>query len=113
MKLSSHKYHIFVNATGGIRASEPAADLAVVAALLSSFADKVVPPNTVLFGEVGLAGEVRRVSRIEARIAEAAKLGFKRVIVPASNFDTRTSVKGIDIKGITNVKELTSLLFNC
>jgi DNA repair protein RadA/Sms len=110
LQLGDHD--IFVNATGGIRASEPAADLAVVAALLSSFADKVVPPNTVLFGEVGLAGEVRRVSRVEARIAEAAKLGFKHVIVPASNIDTRTSVKGIGTKGIANVQELTSLLFD-
>ncbi len=106
-------HDIFVNAAGGIRATQPAADLAVVAALLSSFMDRVVPQGSVLFGEVGLAGEVRRVSRAEARIAEAARLGFKHIVFPASNQqDASTTPKGVKTRSVTNVKELGSVVFD-
>ncbi len=73
---------VYLNVAGGLRIAEPAADLAVAAALVSSLADRPVPPMTVFFGEVGLGGEVRAVANSEARMKEAAKLGFERVIAP-------------------------------
>jgi DNA repair protein RadA/Sms len=75
---------VYLNVAGGLRVSEPGADLAVAAALISSLQDRPVPASAVLFGEVGLAGEVRAVSQSEARLKEAAKLGFDRAILPAS-----------------------------
>jgi DNA repair protein RadA/Sms len=74
---------IFVNVAGGIEVSEPAADLAIVAALVSSVRDRAIDNTVLVFGEVGLAGEVRAVAQVEPRLAEAAKMGFKRAILPA------------------------------
>ena len=76
---------VFVNVAGGIKILETAADLGVAAAILSSFLDKGAPDNTVVFGELGLAGEVRAVANAPARIMEATKLGFKRVVLPMGN----------------------------
>ena len=73
---------IFLNVAGGVKISEPAADLAVAAALISSVTGRPCPRNTVIFGEVGLAAEARRVSHPEQRLKEAAKLGFEQVIMP-------------------------------
>jgi DNA repair protein RadA/Sms len=76
-------YDVYLNIAGGLRISEPAADLAVAAALLSSLADQPLPDETVVFGEISLAGEVRPVAQADARLKEAAKLGFAHAIVPA------------------------------
>ena len=76
---------VFLNIAGGIRVSDPALDLAVVMAVLSSNIDAALPADTVFAGEVGLSGEIRAVSRIEQRISEAEKLGFKRIFVPLGN----------------------------
>lgn len=76
---------VFLNIAGGIRVNDPALDLSVVMAVLSSNIDAALPGDTVFAGEVGLSGEIRAVSRIEARIAEAEKLGFKRIFVPQGN----------------------------
>lgn len=76
---------VFLNIAGGIRVNDPALDLAVVMAVLSSNIDAALPGDTVFAGEVGLSGEIRAVSRIEQRISEAGKLGFKRIFVPAGN----------------------------
>jgi DNA repair protein RadA/Sms len=73
---------VYLNVAGGLRIAEPAADLAVAAALLSSLADRPVPPDTVVFGEIGLAGEVRMVSQADLRLKEAAKLGFTQAFIP-------------------------------
>ena len=73
---------VFVNVAGGVRLEEPAADLAVAIALVSSFQERSVPPNLAIFGEVGLAGEIRAVDMAQQRIAEAAKFGFNRCIAP-------------------------------
>ena len=73
---------VYLNVAGGLRISEPAADLAVAAALVSSLADEPVPPDMVVFGEIGLGGEVRPVGQREARLREAAKLGFRSALVP-------------------------------
>jgi DNA repair protein RadA/Sms len=75
---------VFVNVAGGVRVDEPAIDLAVALALASSFKEQVVPQDLVAFGEIGLAGEVRGVTRAPARLAEAAAMGFRRALVPAS-----------------------------
>ena len=76
---------VFVNVAGGIKVVEPAGDMGMAMAVLSSFLDRAIPDDTVIFGELGLAGEVRAVSQAPSRIAEAAKLGFERAIIPAGN----------------------------
>lgn len=76
---------VFLNIAGGLRVTDPAIDLAVIAAILSSNVDTAIEHDTALCGEVGLSGEIRPVSRIEQRIAEAQKLGFSRILIPAAN----------------------------
>jgi len=82
---------VYLNVAGGLRITEPAADLAVAGALLSSLTDRPVPAETVMFGEVGLSGEVRPVSQTALRLKEAAKLGFTRAITPCRRAGTRTA----------------------
>ena len=89
--LSLGNQDIFVNVVGGLRIAEPAADLAVATAIASSFRDLPVAADLALVGEVGLNGELRRVAHMDRRLAEAAKLGFKRCLVPRSVANTRTS----------------------
>ncbi len=102
---------IFLNAVGGVRAVEPASDLAVAAALLSSYLERSVPGGTLVFGEVGLAGEVRRVSKSGARINEATRLGFNRIIAPAANVESAPQARGIRVVSVSHIKEISSLLF--
>jgi DNA repair protein RadA/Sms len=73
---------IYLNVAGGLRISEPAADLAVAAALISALTERPVPPQCVVFGEIGLSGEVRAVSQSDARLKEAGKLGFTSALIP-------------------------------
>jgi DNA repair protein RadA/Sms len=75
----------YLNVAGGMKMNEPAMDLGIALSVVSSFTDKVIPEDTVAFGEIGLSGEVRSVTLASNRVAEAVKLGFKRVIMPASN----------------------------
>jgi DNA repair protein RadA/Sms len=82
---------VFVNVVGGMKVDDPASDLAVCVAVASSIEDKIIPFDTVLLGEVGLASEVRSVSNVIARVHEAEKLGFKKCILPQSNYQ---SLKG-------------------
>ncbi|MBI3393932.1 MAG: DNA repair protein RadA [Nitrospirae bacterium] len=96
---------VFVNVVGGIQLDEPAADLAVVAAVASSMRERAVDPRTVVFGEVGLAGEVRAVAQVEARLSEAAKLGFTRCIVPRGNREKIAGVCGVELVGVSDVRE--------
>jgi DNA repair protein RadA/Sms len=103
---------IFLNAVGGVKATEPASDLAVASALLSSFIDRSIPPGTLVFGEVGLAGEVRRVSRAAERINEAARLGFNRIIAPAANIEQVQPPQGVSTQAISRIQELMGLLFD-
>jgi len=88
---------VYVNVAGGVRLEEPAADLGIAVAVASSIFDKPVDAKTAVFGEVGLAGEIRAVTQAEARLKEAAKLGFRRCVLPAA------SVKGLSVKGIEAV----------
>lgn len=85
----------YVNVVGGMRVSEPAADLAVVTALVSSFRDQAVPPHTLVLGEVGLTGEVRRVGSIARRVKEAKALGFTRFIVPHAREPELSKLDGV------------------
>ncbi len=102
---------IFVNVAGGLRVDEPAADLGIVSAMISSFLDKPVSPNTVIFGEVGLAGEVRGVNQPEARIKEASKMGFSKCILSKSNMDSCKKISSMELTGIDSVKGLAEALF--
>jgi len=95
----------YLNVVGGIRLEEPAADLAVSLALVSGLKDKPVPEGVVAFGEVGLTGEIRAVSHAEARVAEAARLGFTRVLMPRQNVAAITPRTDIEIIGVQNVRE--------
>ncbi len=97
-------YDAYVNIAGGMKVTEPALDLALVMAFISSFKNKVINPDTIVFGEVGLAGEVRAISQAEQRVVEAKKLGFKKVIMPAVSLKT-IKEDGIELVGVNNIKE--------
>jgi DNA repair protein RadA/Sms len=100
----------YVNVVGGIKISEPAADLGIVAAIASSFRDREIDGNTVIIGEVGLAGEVRAVNFVEKRINEAAKLGFKRCIIPENNLSRINEKSYIEIIGVSNVNNMLDII---
>jgi DNA repair protein RadA/Sms len=96
---------LFVNVAGGLSLDDPAADLACIASLASSFRDRPLPPRTLVLGEVGLAGEVRAVSQPEIRLAEAARLGFERAVLPAANARHAEAPAGISLEGVETVAE--------
>ena len=101
---------VYVNVAGGGRVTEPAADLGIVVAAASSYMDRVVPPDVLVVGEVGLTGEVRAVAGLELRLREAAALGFRRAIVPQNNVLEPMKVS-LDIRGVATVSDaLTALL---
>ena len=100
---------VYINVVGGVRISETAADLPVLLAALSSFRDRPLPSDMVIFGEVGLAGEVRPVSNGEERLQEAAKHGFKRAIVPHANMPKK-AIKNMRVDGVHRLHEAIDLL---
>ena len=103
---------VFLNIAGGIRVSDPALDLAVMMAILSSNIDEALPGDTVFAGEVGLSGEIRAVSRIEQRISEAGKLGFKRIFVPYGNKKSYTRQNNnIEVHYVSKIAEVCKILF--
>ncbi len=109
--LKFYQNDVYMNVIGGLSISEPAADLAIAASLVSSLTDRVVPDDLIIIGELGLAGECRAVTNLELRIREAARLGFTRAIVPYRNVQKRKieveGMKIIPVKGIFEViKEL-------
>ena len=93
----------YINIAGGIRMNEPAIDLAMVLAIISSYQDKPIDEKTIVFGEVGLSGEVRAVSMARQRVMEAKKLGFRRVILPKVSADSMEAVDGIQLVGVATV----------
>ncbi len=95
----------YIKVAGGVKLDEPAIDLAIAISIASSFRDQPTMPDDIFVGEVGLTGEIRRVSRIEQRVQEAAKLGFKRVICPKKNLDGWTIPKSIEVVGVNTVQE--------
>lgn len=103
---------VYLNIAGGLRVNDPAIDLSVISAILSSNMDVEIEPTVCMAGEVGLSGEIRPVNRIEQRIAEAAKLGFKQIIVPRSNMKgLDVSRFGIDVQPAGKVEEAFRLVF--
>jgi DNA repair protein RadA/Sms len=108
---------VYLNVAGGLRIGEPAADLAVAAALLSSSTDMPVEADLVVFGEIGLSGEVRAVSQTDGRLKEAAKLGFSQALVPAVHRTGKAATKpgrdgpegAIGIRRIGHVQDLVAL----
>ena len=101
---------IFLNIVGGMKVEEPATDLGVIAAIASNFKDKLIDPEIVVFGEVGLGGEVRGVNQPEVRVKEAARLGFKRCLLPQQNQEKMRGAKGIELIGIRTVPEAIKIL---
>jgi DNA repair protein RadA/Sms len=95
----------YINVVGGVRLDEPAVDLSVAISLASSFRDVPTSPYDLFIGEVGLTGEVRGVSRIEQRVAEAHNMGFKRVIIPEKNRRGWTPPEGMELIGVKSLKE--------
>jgi DNA repair protein RadA/Sms len=104
-------HDIFMNVAGGVKLDEPAVDLAVMAAIASSFLDKPVPGQTLVLGEVGLAGEVRAIGNMEARLAEAHKMGFVRCVAPAGNLKRITAPAEIELRGVESVVQAMEVLF--
>jgi DNA repair protein RadA/Sms len=98
---------VFVNIAGGMTVDEPASDLGVLAAIASSVRNRVIPPTTAMFGEVGLAGEVRGISQATLRVREAAQMGFSRLILPEANIDPsdRSGISGCELVGVRTVGE--------
>jgi DNA repair protein RadA/Sms len=92
--ISAAGQDIFLNVAGGLKVQEPACDLGVIAALASSVRNQPLPEKAAFVGEVGLGGEVRSVARIDSRIAEAARLGFKTIVVPRRGITDRTPTAG-------------------
>ncbi|MFC5540874.1 DNA repair protein RadA [Ureibacillus suwonensis] len=101
----------YVKVAGGVKLDEPAIDLAVLTSIVSSYKNQPVNVTDVFIGEVGLTGEVRRVSRIEQRVYEAARLGFKRVFIPASNLGGWENPKEIEVIGVQTINEAVKLCF--
>jgi DNA repair protein RadA/Sms len=112
-KLGLHlmNHDIFMNVAGGVKIDEPSVDLGVMAAICSSFLDKPVSAQTLVLGEVGLTGEVRAIGNVEARLAEAQKMGFLRCILPSGNLKRIGTLDQIETTGVRNVSEAMDVLF--
>ncbi|TIC83660.1 DNA repair protein RadA [Crenobacter intestini] len=100
---------VFLNAVGGVKIGEPAADLALVLAMVSSLRNKPLPEKLVVFGELGLAGEVRPVTRGQERLREAAKLGFTRALVPLAN-RPRQAIEGLEVIGVERLSQAVDFI---
>lgn len=107
---SCDQYDAYLNVIGGLRINDPAADLGIVAAVLSSRLEQEIPADTVVLGEVGLSGEVRRVQQLEARLIEVAKLGFKRVVCPVVPKGVEIP-KALEVEPVKTVAQLLPVLF--
>jgi DNA repair protein RadA/Sms len=105
-------HDIFVNIAGGMKVEEPGVDLGIIASIASSFRDKLIDPETVVFGEVGLGGEIRGISQPEVRVKESSRLGFKRCLLPKQNQDKMKGIKGIELIGVRTIQEATKILFS-
>ncbi len=101
---------VFINVVGGIKIIEPAVDIGVIGAVASSLREIPIHPKTVLFGEVGLSGEIRAVSQVDARIREAAKIGFEKAVLPRTNAARLKEDPGLDIIGVDDVEGLLEVI---
>jgi DNA repair protein RadA/Sms len=100
---------VFINAVGGVRINEPAADLTVLSAIVSSLKNKALPHKLAVFGEVGLSGEIRPVQRGQERLKEAAKLGFEQILLPKANLP-KQAIAGLKVRGVSTVQEALDFL---
>jgi DNA repair protein RadA/Sms len=107
--IATWEQDVFVNAVGGVRIGEPAADLAVSLAVVSSLTDKAIASKVMVFGEIGLAGEVRPAARGQERLREAAKLGFERAIVPKANLP-KAKIAGLEVLPVDRIDQAVKLL---
>lgn len=107
------KYDAYINITGGLRISEPAVDLAVILALISGYRNIPIPEDLMVFGEVGLSGEIRAVSQCRQRIEEAKRLGFRRVVLPSYHFQKEQyTKKDIELIPVKNIREALTIFKN-
>ena len=102
---------VFVNVVGGMQVDEPAIDLGILMAVTSSLRDRPIDAGTIVLGEVGLSGEVRAVAQAELRVREAAKMGFRRCVLPARNLNKLDPVKGLELVGVQDVREALDVVF--
>jgi DNA repair protein RadA/Sms len=105
------QHDIFVNVAGGVKIDEPAVDMGILTAIASSFLDQSVPNHTAVFGEVGLTGEIRPISRLEMRVSETSKMGFQRCLIPFSNLKRMNQKTDIELIGIRDVQQAMLYLF--
>lgn len=110
MRVGTHD--VFINAVGGVRIDETAADLGIAMAIASSLKNQIIHPDVAVVGEIGLAGEIRPVAQIDRRISEAAKLGFKKIIVPANNSKTVKHKGQIEILPVGKLSQAVEILLN-
>jgi DNA repair protein RadA/Sms len=104
-------HDIFMNVAGGVKIMEPAVDMGIVSAIASSFLDRPIRKDTMVVGEVGLAGEVRAVGNVDIRISEAQKMGFTRIVAPAGSLKRMKRPTGISLEGVDTVGAAVELLF--
>ncbi|EPX16213.1 hypothetical protein SAG0169_08305, partial [Streptococcus agalactiae LDS 610] len=102
----------YLKSAGGVKLDEPAIDLAVAVAIASSYKEKPTNPQESFIGEIGLTGEIRRVTRIEQRINEASKLGFTKIYAPKNSLAGIEIPKGIDVIGVTTVSQVLKAVFS-
>ena len=108
-KINLSNCDIYMNTAGGLRLDEPAADLGICAAIASSVTDSPIPPDVIFIGEVGLGGELRTVTKLEKRLTEAAKLGFRTAIVPKQSLSKINIPKDIKVYGASNINEVINI----
>ena len=112
MKIIMGTRDVFVNLVGGLKVNDPAADLGIISAVASSAMEKVIPPDFVLIGEVGLTGEVRSVGQLKKRLKEAKALGFTQALIPHSSKQSiKPLPKGLTVKPVSTVQEAFNILF--
>lgn len=104
------RFDAYVNLAGGMRIAEPSTDLAIICALISSYKNRPIDEHTIIFGEVGLSGEVRAVSNAEQRISESVKLGFKNIMIPRVNQKGLKTPEGARLLAVSNIQEALTLL---
>ena len=110
LKLNLSNYDTYINIAGGMRLCEPASDLAVALSIYSNYKDIIIGNSTVIFGEVGLSGEVRSVPMSESRIKECKKLGFEKIISPFSNYSSLKDKTGV--VGVKNIFDAIKAISN-
>jgi DNA repair protein RadA/Sms len=110
LRLPMQEHDVYVNIVGGLRVDEPAIDLGIVMAVVSSLRDVSLDPHLVVFGEVGLTGEVRAVTQVEARLREAAKLGFRRCLLPQANCRPNLAIDGMQMWGVRTISEALDII---